>query len=348
MVTLQKIAQLANVSIGTVDRVIHNRGRVSKETETKIRNIVKELDYKPNILAQSLSLSKTREYHFGVLIPKFSQDGKYWELPLRGINKAKEELTVYKVKTIFSFYDKYSESSFEKAFNTMVFSTNKLDGLVISPVLSHVTEELIKKIPPELPYVFLDSYIPNSKCISYIGEESYNSGILAAKLMNMLIKESGTVAAFNVIPKDNHINDRVSGFLHYMQEHSGNKIEVYIADRISDKRAFYNMTNQIVDNCRDLQGIFVPISTIYQVAEHIKNISPDHKVFLIGYDLIEENLSFLKDGIIDFLISQRSELQGYLSIVSLFNFIALNQKANNKIMVPFDILTKENVDFYHV
>ncbi len=347
MVTLQKIAQIANVSIGTVDRVIHNRGRVSRETEAKIRNIIKELDYKPNILAQSLSLSKTREYNFGVLIPKFSQDGKYWELPLRGINKANEELNIYKVKILFSFYDKYSESSFEKAFNSLLFST-RLDGLVISPVLSHVTEELVKKIPPELPYVFLDSYIPNSKCISYIGEESYKSGILAAKLMNMLIKEPGTVAAFNVIPKDNHITDRVNGFLHYMNEYSSNKIEVFVADRISDKRAFYNMTSQIIANCYDLKGIFVPISTIYQVAEHLKSIAPSQKIYLIGYDLIEENLAFLREGIIDFLISQRSELQGYLSIFSLFNFIALNQKANNKVMVPFDILTKENVDYYHV
>ena len=40
MITIKDIAKKANVSEGTVDRVIHNRGGVSKKTESKIREIL--------------------------------------------------------------------------------------------------------------------------------------------------------------------------------------------------------------------------------------------------------------------------------------------------------------------
>ena len=37
MMTMKKIAEICGVSRGTVDRVLHGRGRVSKETAESIR-----------------------------------------------------------------------------------------------------------------------------------------------------------------------------------------------------------------------------------------------------------------------------------------------------------------------
>ena len=58
MATIKEIAQRAGVSIGTVDRVLHHRGRVSPETEAQILQIVKELDYEPNAVGQGLVLRR--------------------------------------------------------------------------------------------------------------------------------------------------------------------------------------------------------------------------------------------------------------------------------------------------
>lgn len=44
-VTLKQIAELAGVSRGTVDRALHNRGRVSDEVAQRIRQIADELGY---------------------------------------------------------------------------------------------------------------------------------------------------------------------------------------------------------------------------------------------------------------------------------------------------------------
>ncbi|CAN0173644.1 unnamed protein product, partial [Chrysoparadoxa australica] len=46
--TIKDIARLANVSPGTVDRVIHNRGKVSDKAYAKVSVVLEEIQYKPN------------------------------------------------------------------------------------------------------------------------------------------------------------------------------------------------------------------------------------------------------------------------------------------------------------
>ena len=43
---IRQLAKLANVSIGTIDRVLHKRTGVSKETEEKVLRIINETGYK--------------------------------------------------------------------------------------------------------------------------------------------------------------------------------------------------------------------------------------------------------------------------------------------------------------
>ncbi|MDR0598748.1 MAG: helix-turn-helix domain-containing protein, partial [Treponema sp.] len=46
--TVKEIAELAGVSIGTVDRVLHKRGRVSAATRETIEAIIEEYQFTPN------------------------------------------------------------------------------------------------------------------------------------------------------------------------------------------------------------------------------------------------------------------------------------------------------------
>ena len=57
-IRLTDIARMANVSVGTVDRVIHNRGRVSEENIRRVKEIMEQVGYKPNLIARSLAVKK--------------------------------------------------------------------------------------------------------------------------------------------------------------------------------------------------------------------------------------------------------------------------------------------------
>ena len=92
MVTMKKIAELCNVSRGTVDRVLHGRGRVSEETAANIRRVAKELGYEPNPAAKALSARKTQP-KVSVILP--SEGNPFFDEVIRGIEEAEESYKIY-------------------------------------------------------------------------------------------------------------------------------------------------------------------------------------------------------------------------------------------------------------
>jgi len=63
------IAEMANVSIGTVDRALHGRGGIKESTRKRILQIAQQIGYSPNLAARALSVARAG-VRIGVCIPK--------------------------------------------------------------------------------------------------------------------------------------------------------------------------------------------------------------------------------------------------------------------------------------
>ena len=71
-----------------------------------------------------------------------------------------------------------------------------------------------------------------------------------------------------------------------------------------------------------------------------------HDVKVIGYDFLEENITYLKKGVIDFLICQKPQEQGYKGLMSIYQFLLGSSPIEDKEYMPIDIITKENYIYY--
>ena len=214
MTTMKDIAKKAGISVGTVHRVIHKRGYVSKKAEEKVNKVIEELGYKPNIFARNLK--RTKNYRFGVLIPNESQDDYFWKLHTEGIQLAEKELSSQKLSIEYFNFDRYSYISYSLACERALSA--KLDGLVITPVLTSVSLEFLEKIPNNLPYILIDTNIHNPNCLSYILQDSYLSGRVAAQLMDIKVNKNGTLAILKFSPTSLQIDERIRGFKEYISE----------------------------------------------------------------------------------------------------------------------------------
>ena len=134
------IAKMAGVSVGTVDRVIHNRGRVSEENRKKVQAILEMVHYQPNLMARSLAASK-KQYHILAITPSFVQ-GEYWEAISEGIDKAAAEMFSGMKDTISGIAPTYLALSFQrrvissKVFpfvSGTIFHTNRAASTQITP-----------------------------------------------------------------------------------------------------------------------------------------------------------------------------------------------------------------------
>ena len=342
IVTIKDIAQKANVSIGTVDRVLHNRGRVAAETSRIIKKIIQELGYKPNIFASRLSRSKT--FNFAVLMPEFKQDSKYWQTSALGIQRAERELARYHVKIKYFYYDRYSVKQFHETTGKVLDSN--VDGILIVPLLKNAVKEFITRLPDSIPYVFFNTLVEDMKPLAFIGQDSFKSGTVCGKLMKMIIHEPGTVAVILTMQNDLHILNRAQGFSSLFNDDSDIKIREYEIFNFKNSNITSNLISLIFTENPDLRGIFVTNVSAHYLAEYIETNVKDRKIFLIGYDLIEKNIHYLKKGTIDFLINQKPEQQGYEGIYTLYRSVVLHEMCEREKVMPIDIITSENVDYY--
>lgn len=88
MRTIQDVARRAGVSIATVSRVINNSPhKVHRATRARVLKAIRELDYRPNALAQGLILKKTMT--IGIIIPDISNP--YYAEIVRGIQDVADQ-----------------------------------------------------------------------------------------------------------------------------------------------------------------------------------------------------------------------------------------------------------------
>ena len=342
MATIREIAEQAGVSIGTVDRVLHNRGKVDPVKEKRIRAIIKELNYTPNLYARQLKLSK--RFQFGVLIPQPHQDGHYWTLPKKGIDDAIAELNAQKISVQYFHFDKTRASSFQRQADLLLESD--VDGFILAPQFTDCCESFIRRIQNRIPGIFIDSPLLHVKPLSFIGQDAYQSGVLSAKLMQGLIHGKADVAVIRPKPQDLHIEQRVNGFLSFFENH--NEITTHIFDVLccEDEDDFQDITIQIINSLNQLEGIFVPNARTYHIAEKVVELGLQNDIQIIGYDLVPENLKYLELDVIDYLISQTPRQQGYRAVYALYRYLVLREPVAAEIMMPIDIVTKENVTYY--
>lgn len=343
MSTIKKIAQLANVSIGTVDRVIHNRGQVSPETEQRVRRIMKDLNYTTNVFARHLKLAKS--FSFGVLMPDPALDEGYWKRSVLGIDRALEELRGQQIDVQYFHFNRYSEGSFDRAADQALQAD--LDGLLIAPGASEPFHRFIQKIP-DLPKSIFSTTITDVDCLSCIGQDAYQSGVMAGKLMRLSVNTGGSIVSIRIQPADEHIQERSNGFQNYFSRYSEFHIAEYEADGNGNSGHFKGVFDQILSDNPDLSGIFMTNVSTHKIAEQIDAAGLAGQIHLVGYDMIQKNVDYLKSGVIDFLISQRPEIQGYQGLYSLYRHVVLKEPVQAKILMQLEIVTLENVDYYHL
>src|SRR4030042_1260493 len=172
-ITIKDIARMANVSHTTVSRALNNKSRIKNETKEKILTIAKELNYRPNFIARSLVMKKTKT--LGLVITNIANPF-YTELA-QGI-----EATVRGLGYNIIFCSTHSDLSAEKHYIDMLRSKG-VDGIIFTS--AHMGDPNILGLVEEgFPIILVNrrTYHPTvrEKC-DYVGVDNILGGFLAVE-----------------------------------------------------------------------------------------------------------------------------------------------------------------------
>lgn len=345
MIGVKEIARRANVSIATVDRVIHNRTGVSEKTRIKINEIIQELDYQPNILASRLASRKT--IRLAVLIPGVSEETNFWEAPLRGVQRAEAEIKQYGIQINTYLFDLNNPETFRK--QACAILDQRVQGVLLSPSFVEESTKFIEACRQSaIPYVFIDSTIPEQDNLCYIGPHLFQSGYLGAQLLNFgLKKQAGKALVVNISREvDNYNYPQIEeGFRTFFRENNRENVVIRLDIRQTDYASVSNELARALLNHPDVEALFVTNSRVSSVARFLESKGLADKL-LIGYDYLPENIEYLTKGTIDILICHKPEEQGYRGIMALYQTLMFSSAVEKDYFMPIDIVTSGNYAFY--
>ncbi len=340
---IKEVARKANVSMATVDRVIHNRTGVAKKTRDKILEILKEVNYQPNIYARRLATLKPMR--FASLIPEVSDETSFWAAPLNGIQEAELTIAKYGIKLDKFFFDLNDTKSFSSSADKIL--KGNYNGVLLAPSFIQESVAFTKACDSlNIPYVFINSDIPDNQSLSYIGPDLFQSGYLAAHLVNFLIREEDDILILNIareMSNHHHVLRKEEGFRAYLRDNSKKNNIIKKDIRKTDYSSIKKMlTGVLKDNIR---VVFVTNSRVSFVASYFEEMGIKN-VLLVGYDFLEQNIEYLKKDIIQFLICQKPQEGAYKGIMQLYHSLVNFSEAEKVQFMPIDIITRENYKFY--
>lgn len=271
------------------------------------------------------------------MLPQYT-DLEYWETQIRGIEKAEKEFGPYGVNLDYYLYN-FDPLSFNAMAQKVLQSD--FDGLLYAPIFYEESVQFLNEFHKKnIPLVMIDSNIVNNLEHAYVGQDAFKSGFLAGRLLSFAVKEERHILIVKItrdIEATSVYLQRIDGFYSFFRENNHltnfNFSEITIND---------SSLNQLDFSMFDgINSVFVPNSRAYIVAQFLED-NNIKGIRIIGYDLLGKNVEYLKKGVIDFLINQKPEDQGYMGVNHLYKKLVLQEAVEETYYMPLEIIVKEN------
>ncbi len=343
--TIMDIARITGLSKGTVDRVLHNRGEVSKKSYEAVMNAISELGYEPNVYASMLA--RGTSHSIAVFMPQ-DVPGSFWDLAAAGIDKPRDPLLTKGVTIKHFGYDPTDEDSLQVAAQRA--RESKPSGVVIAPMFRSSTAVITEELRGlGIPYVFIDSKIDDPGYLAYFGMPMYRSGYLCADQLTGGRHVDGVLVVRiqrDVNRKSDPTINRRAGFMDYIHEHCPDCVIHSLLINPADTQGIEKAMDEFFDAHPEIRHIAMFNSRVNVLAPWLEK-HPQRGRRVVGFDNLEANMQALSRGTVSVLICQHPDEQVSLAVQALLERIVLGKHpARRDNFMHMDILTRYNVDFY--
>jgi LacI family transcriptional regulator len=306
---IHQIAELANVSIGTVDRALHGRNGIRESTRQRILHIAQQIGYTPNLAARALSASKIgvrigvcipREIHFfydqlwsGVLdeARRLAQLGVQFEYrPVRALGE--DDTTALK-------------ELLKSDVNGVILTAGNPKGL--SPLINEAEEKGVR-------VVCVSTDAPESRRSSIVSVEPWLNGHIAGELMGKFVPPNSKVAVVAGMLTALDHRKKTDGFSDAFPRHCADGEIVSILEGHEDEDESFQKTFDLLGRVPRLAGIYVNTVNCLPVCRALGARQMAGKVRLITTDLFAEMAPYFQKGTISASIYQQPYRQGQIAV----------------------------------
>ena len=345
--TIKQIAQEAGVSVGTVDRVLHNRGKVSPKALEAVQAVLNTQSYKYNLHTSAVAFKKTRKsLHVVISIPS-SEKGEYWDLMKNGLDRAFREYSDISIQYEYFFFDQFNSLSCREVYRSV--AGMNCSAVILATTFIEETRELCSRLDESgIPYVFVDGFVSGTHPVGAFMVDQISCGRLLARLMDGFTPADSEIAV--LLPKrigtqiSNNSALRLQAFKSFFAEHNSPRVLKEGFFSMEGNSSISSEINDFLSGNPNVGGIAVVISAGYYVADALA-ASGRSDLVVGGFDITDGNARCVEAGSMDFLINQHPGKQGLYAVESMLHYLLYGAPdKNRKERLPIDIVLRENLD----
>ena len=343
MATMKQIANLAGVSLGTVDRVLNNRGSVNAETAKRIMDIVRSLDYIPNKTARCLAARKLN-IKIGCVIISSAVNMLYAQVE-ESIRKTAAELADYNIEVLIRHIAPGNPANQNRLIDELC--AENIKGLVLCGYnLSETAARIDQLADRGIPVVTACTDLPDSRRIAHVGSNNRKSGRMAGQLVKLI---SGDCARIGIVVYDEVLNmlnyrERVDSFIEYIEKDSQNMSISTLEGNYDDDFKSYSVVDNMLRTDPSINMILIVSSGIYGACKAIERLPVEKRPKVVCFNCVPTTKEMLRAGIISATISPDPAYQGTKPLNLLFNLLCLNVKPEKEMYyADMDIVISESL-----
>lgn len=291
--TVRDVAQAAQVSLATVDRVLNNRGGVSAKVVDRVKTAVAQTGYVRNLAAANLS--RRRIYRFCFVVP--SGDTGFVALLNAALAQAQQQMRAEQVLVQI-----VPTKAFDVADQIAALRNLDCDAVAImASEAPEIHEEIAALHASGVRVLTLVADLPSSRREAYVGPDNVMAGRTAAEFMGRFIKDKGRVLmiAGSLAARDH--SERLLGFRMVMQERFGGCALLPAVEGADDA----DRVEQIVLHAaqdQHLSGIYAIGAGNRGLIRALQTLEP--KPTTIVHELTPTSREALRNGTFDLVLDQ--------------------------------------------
>jgi LacI family transcriptional regulator len=303
------IADIARVSIGTVDRALHGRDGINEATRQRILEVARQIGYTPNLAARALSAARASA-RVGVCIPR--EIHFFYDQLWSGVLEEAGRVSQLGIEFINRPVQNLGEGDSE-AFKELMDSG--VDGIILTAGNPKSLKPLIDEAEAKgIHVVCVSTDAPESRRSSVVYVDPYLNGCLAGELMGKFVPPGSKVAVLaGMLMAEDH-RRKAEGFSQTFPKHcAGGKIASVIEGHEDEDESFQK-TFDLLRRIPGLAGIYVNTVNCMPVCRALGARNLRGKVKLITTDLFMEMAPYFKKGTIAASIYQQPHRQGQIAV----------------------------------
>lgn len=344
--TIQMIAEKAGVSRGTVDRVLNNRSYVRAEVRERIVAAIEEVGYlSPRDIHQKSIQGDENVYppiQIGVLLPNWT--GPFRTGVKNGLEVAKQELALRNVRIRVCVCETDIPREAIELLDELV--NWGAQGIALCALNDILIESKVNELHQQgIPCITLNSDLPNSKRLCFVGQDYARSGRIAAELMSKCVPPDGQILAMVGNLEYNGHKTRLDGFCARLRTLGFPTEQIEVVETYNDYRVTYSKVTTALRNAPRLCAVYMANRSVTGCVDAIEAAGMTRRIRVIAHDMSERTKMMLRKGALDFTITQDLFRQGYQPLLLLSDLLQKQQQpATDQLSANISIICSQNMD----